>query len=260
MTQQKTKGYIIVGSGHKNFYSMAINCGESILDFCPEAKITIVTEERFLDGREKQFDNVILCDGHYRAKLWGMSQSPYDLTAYLDADMEIIHEDISNIFDEIEDSNCDMMFTPIKDSEAKYFVGTTWGQVTFKLNGGICVYDNTKQIVKDFVKEWDRRYKSQRADSKQEMFNTTEEKWWPLNDHGEYDYVNYPEELKHWDQFTLWWLINKEEKFKDIKIGEFEDYLRWNYYSTYNKDTTKPEDDIVIMHYSNAFDKWGDNL
>ena len=26
----------------------------------------------------------------------------------------------------------------------------------------------------------------------------------------------------------IWWLTNKEEKYKDLKVGIFDDDLRWN--------------------------------
>ena len=92
--EKQTKGFVVVASRNSNFYSYAINLIQSIKDYYPEALITLCTEERFLDGREEEADNVIFCDSHYRAKLWGMANSPYDITMYVDADMECEHEDI----------------------------------------------------------------------------------------------------------------------------------------------------------------------
>ena len=37
-----------------------------------------------------------------------MSQSPYDTTMYIDADCEIVHEDIATVFDELNGN--DMVF------------------------------------------------------------------------------------------------------------------------------------------------------
>ena len=91
------KGFIVVASRKNNFYIYAINLIESIKDFYPEVHVTLVTEERFLDGREDIADNIIFCDDHYRAKLWGMANSPYDITMYVDADMECEHEDIMTV-------------------------------------------------------------------------------------------------------------------------------------------------------------------
>lgn len=260
MKKQKTKGYVIVASAAKNFYLMALNLAESILDFYPEANITLVTEERFVDGRCSHL-NVIHCDGHYRAKLWGMSQTPYDITFYLDADMECEHEDISNVFDELGDN--DMMFTPLLEETDYAFNNRHFPGGSFKLNGGVCLYDKTKANVLDFIIEWDRRYRAQRADSQygdapEGMFDTTEKKWWPTKEDGTYDYDNYPINLSSWDQFTLWWLTNKEKEFKDLKIGIFDDWARWNYYTRYQESKKHNKNPIVIKHYSSGSPKWED--
>ena len=94
-------GYLVVASRKKSFYRLAINCLESLKDYYPDARCCLVTEEKFLDGREDIADDLIFCDNHYRAKLWGMANSPYDITMYIDADSEIEHEDIAIVFDEI---------------------------------------------------------------------------------------------------------------------------------------------------------------
>ena len=106
---EPTKGYVVVASRTKFFYVSAINLIESILDFHPEAKITLVTEERFLDKRSEVCDKIIFCDDHKRAKLWGMARTPYDITFYIDADTECEHEDIANVFDLLGDD--DIQFT-----------------------------------------------------------------------------------------------------------------------------------------------------
>ena len=48
-----------------------------------------------------------------------MSQSPYDLTMYIDVDCEIEHEDIKNVFDEINDN--DMVFHELDVRGKGYF-------------------------------------------------------------------------------------------------------------------------------------------
>ena len=108
MIKKPSKGYLVVASRKPNFYSLAINCIESIKDYYPDAKCCLVTEEKFLDGREDIADDLIFCDDHYRAKLWGMANSPYNITMYIDADSEIEHEDIATVFDEL--NNNDMMY------------------------------------------------------------------------------------------------------------------------------------------------------
>ena len=108
-----SKGFVTVASKRKQFIMGADNLKESILDYYPEAKITLFTEQRFIDDPECQtyfrdFDQVIATPaGTNREKMWGMANSPYDLTFYMDADIEIRHEDIKNVFDHLEDGKYD---------------------------------------------------------------------------------------------------------------------------------------------------------
>lgn len=237
---EKSKGYVLVASNKINFYKYAINLAESILDFHEDAKITLFTEEwMFEEIHRDLFDNVEWCSNHYRAKLEGMARSPYDLTAYLDVDMEVEHEDIKHIFDELGDY--DVMFSELTDDRSYVYAerdfDTPQGKAKFTLCGGIALYDMTKPIVREFMKDWDQLTKDQ-----------MDNRWWP---------EGYSDSLKSWDQFSLWWLTEKEDKYKDLKVGIFEDDLRWNYYNAFNWAITKPAKPVVIRHYSCGLDKDG---
>jgi len=237
---QKSKGYVLVASNKINFYRYAINLAESILDFYEDAKITLFCEPwMFEECHRDLFDNVEWCSSHYRAKLEGMARSPYDITAYLDVDMECEHEDIANIFDEL--GEYDVMLTELTDDRSYVYAErefeTPEGPRKFTLCGGIALFDNTKPIVKEFMKDWDQLTKDQMDD-----------KWWP---------EGYADSLKSWDQFSLWWLTEKEDKYKDLKVGIFEDDLRWNYYNAFNWAQTQPKGPVVIRHYSCGLEKDG---
>lgn len=249
---QPTKGYVIVASMDENFYSLAINLAESILDFYPEAKITLFTEERFVDSRAEQLDNVFFCDDHYRAKLYGIANSPYDITMYIDADAVCDHEDISTAFD-LLDGN-DMVFTPINKVNEWTFQSRYLNpdredeDYAFKLHGAICLFDSRNPLVKEFMCDWWEYY--------QKQFDDT---WWPSNDKGEWDTETYDRgRLKMWDQFTLWYLTNKEEKYQSLKIGIFEDWVRWNYQFQYDFKESMRIDNPIIRHMSAHCQKWRD--
>lgn len=249
MTQvEKSKGYIIVASHNHNFYVQAVYLAETILDYYPEAKITLVTEERFMDDRTEIFDKVIPCDDNYRAKLYGMTQTPYDVTFYIDADTFCEHEDISTIFDLLEDN--DLMFTPLnKENEyvfkSRYFNPEEPNEYrSMKLCGGVCLYDTTNPLVKDFIQDWWDYYNLQRSGE-----------WWPLDENGEKDFKNFNWENRFWDQFTLWRLTNEVDKYKDLKIGHLD--LRWNYYHKFLPDKTPLNNGpVVIRHFSSGVMKW----
>ena len=240
--QSKTKGYLVVGSTKFQFYKFAINLVESIKDYHPEAKVCLVTEERFLDGREKIADDLLLCGSGVREKLWGMANSPYDLTFYIDADAEVIHEDIAKVWDELGDN--DMVFTGLPEDRWYIFKDTEFPGGTFTLCGAVCLYDSSNQLVMEFMQDWHDYYVKQ-----------AERTWWPLNENGHFDFDLYPEQLGCWDQFTLWWLTEKVDKYKELKIGIFEDDLKWNYWALLDRIKHPMADDVVIHHLSCQADK-----
>jgi len=215
----------------------AINLAESLRDYYEDCNICLVTEERFLDGREEIADQVIHCDEHYRAKLWGMAKSPYDITMYIDADMECEHEDIRKVWDEMKDH--DMVFSALTDERSYIYAerdfDTPEGKEQFHLCGGVCLYDMTKPIVREFMNDWWELTRKQMNDE-----------WWP---------DGYADSLKSWDQFSLWWLTSREEKYKDLKIGIFDDDLRWNYYNAFNWAQTRPEGEVILRHFSAGLNK-----
>ena len=232
-----SKGYVVVASRKKFFYISALNLIESIREFYPDAKVCLVTEERFLDGREKIADEVVFCDNHKRAKLWGMAQSPWDITLYIDADTECEHEDIQYVFDELGDY--DVMFTGLPEERSYCYAELKFPGGQFELCGAVCLYDMRNPLVREFVNDW--------YDLTVRQYART---WWPKNEKGFEDTELYPETLKRWDQFSLWWLVNKEPKYKNLKVGIFEDDARWNFFSRYKyKHNKKP---VVIRHYSAA--------
>lgn len=237
----KNDGYLIVASKKYTFYAWAINLAEGIKDFYPEAQICLVTEERFLDGREKIADHIVFCDDNVRAKLWGMSQTPFDRTFYIDADCEILHEDIANVFDELGDN--DMMFTGLPEDRWYIFNDDPFPGGTFKLCGGVCLYRKTDRVIK-FMKDWYDLYNLHRVG-----------KWWPEDENGNPDYINFPQRLQQWDQFSLMWLTAHTDEFSDLKVEIFEDDLRWNYWAILCQVRHPMADNTVVYHLSCAADR-----
>ena len=245
---EPTKGYLIVASRKKFFYLSALNLIESILDFYPDAKCCLVTEEHFIDDRGRKLcDQIILCDDHKRAKITGMAKSPYDLTFYIDADTECEHGDIEKVFDLF--NGHDILFTglPVERHYCYaevYFEGArkpNGEPAGFELCGGVCLYDMRVPLVREFLDAWYELTVEQYAG-----------RWWPKDENGNEDLKNYPESFKRWDQFSLWWLTKKDERFKDLNVGIMEDDARWNFYSKYKEYLNHNKEPIVIRHYSSA--------
>jgi|TARA_B110000908_G_C10240835_1_gene445957 hypothetical protein len=244
MKKTPSKGFVIVASKNQNFYTYAVNLIESIRDYYPEAKICLVTEEHFLDDRADEADKIILCDDHYRAKLWGMAQSPWDITMYVDADMDCEHEDIAKVWDEMKDY--DMVFHALTPEREKYYAIREFaygsGTEKFTLCGGVCLYNSAKPLVREFMEDWFELYNKQQRDM-----------WRPEG----FNKEQFDRDLRHFDQTTLWWLTEKEEKYKDLKIGIFYDDIRWNYFTQYAYEGLKSIDGKppILRHYSGSLKK-----
>ena len=243
MPKKQSKGFVVVASRNVNFYKYACNLISSLRDFYEDANITLVTEPRFLDDNHEA-DNVIHCDNNYRAKLWGMAQSPYDITMYLDADMDCEHEDIVTVWDNMQDY--DLVFHELTKEREKFYAIRYFDyegrQEQFTLCGGVCLYRSENPLVMEFMDDWYDLFVRQHQNHwKPEGFN--ERQW--------------QEDLKHFDQTTLWWLTEKVEKYKDLKIGFFHDDIRWNYFTQYgyeglNSIEGKPP---ILRHYSGSLKK-----
>ena len=116
----KNNGFVYVASVNKQFYNAALHSAQSLLDFYPEAKITLFTHETWVCDEAREIFDQIITDGvpnHIRAKLWALSKSPYDTTLYIDCDTTIQSEEISEVFDLLGDN--DIIFTRNRPYNAK---------------------------------------------------------------------------------------------------------------------------------------------
>lgn len=251
--ENPSKGFITVATNKRQFLISAINLCESILDHYPDAKVTLFTDQLFVDTENlSMFDNVIVpppdkdmnASAGPREKMWAMANTPYDQTLYLDADIEIVHEDIEHVFDRLN-PDLDMCFVELKAETSKHFAMWEWGkgEIDHLTHcGGVCLYRSSNSLVREFMLDWYKIHLDMRFG------------------------MNIPEECKYlpkdflvWDQLTLWYLIWHHKKYKKLKWKYFEDNYRWNYYTSFgfNFDGTHNYGvvDPVVIHYSSWMDK-----
>lgn len=220
-------GYIYVATVRHDYYVAAKRSAESLLDFYPEAKITLFTLKEWVEDEDYEIFDKIITDipNHIRTKLWALSLSPYDITMYVDCDTYIQHEDISKVFGFLGDN--DIIFTRNRPYNAKITKLNDEEEMIWHC--GIFVYRKNIQTIK-LTNDWYDRYCEQIKPG--------------------FDISPYPQQARPWDTFTMWYLLNKTEHRDTIKVGEFpRPDARWNF-GTGQKPEELNGEDVVITHYT----------
>ena len=226
----KSNGFVYVATVRKAFYEAALHSAQSLLDFHPEAKITLFTHEPWVcDEAREIFDEIITDEvpNHIRAKLWALSKSPYDTTLYIDCDTLIQSEEISEVFDLLGDD--DILFTRNRSYNAKITKLSETEEMIWHC--GLFLYNT--ETTKDLMDCWYKWYLAQQDPS--------------------WDPSPYPEEVRPWDTFTMWNLLANGDF--DIKVGEFPSPdAKWNFVTGYKKEELMGEE-AVLMHYTISKDR-----
>lgn len=220
-------GFLIVASQLKEYLDSANYLANSIKDNYPEAHVTLFTTTALEKHADRDaFDIVIHEDvpNHVRTKLYALSKTPYtNLTAYVDADMECMHPDVSTIWDQIP-QECDILITKIRPYNGKI---AKWKNGEMIYHGGFFLY-RSNEPTKKFMERWWTDYYTQRSEP------------WP------YAEEEHPIALRPWDQFTFWKLMNIDKL--DINVQVFKDDARWNFVNGYFPNETK--NPIIFWHHT----------
>jgi len=221
----KSNGFVYVASVNKAFYQAALQSAQSLLDFFPEAKITLFTHEPWVCDEAREIFDHIITDGvpnHIRAKLWALAKSPYDTTLYVDCDTLINSEEISGVFDLLGDN--DILFTRNRPYNAKITKLSETEEMIYHC--GLFLYRT--ETTKDLMDSWYRWYLEQ-----------NDPRWDPSP---------YPEQVRKWDTFTMWNLLTNGNF--NVIVGEFpQPDAKWNFVTGYTQDELMGEE-AVILHYT----------
>lgn len=220
-------GFVYVASLRRGYYRAAKNSALSLLDYYPDAKITLFTHEDWVeDGDHDIFEKIITEDvpRHKRAKLWALNKTPYDLTVYMDCDTEVHHEDIQKIFDQISEDQ-DVIFTANRPYNAALTKLSDTEEMTEHC--GLFLYRNNEQTLNLMWQWWLQYLKQNEPD---------------------YDMQHYPKSAKQWDTFTMWKLLTYGNT--GVRAGRFPDPdARWNFIAGYKQEELKGQE-MVIYHYT----------
>ena len=220
-------GYLYVATVRHEYYIAAKTAAKSLLDFSPEAKITLFSLTEWVEEEDHEIFEHIRTDGpnHVRTKLWALAHTPYYKTMYVDCDTFIQHEDISTVFDYLGDN--DIIFTRNRPYNAKITKLNDTEEMIYHC--GIFVYKKTKN-TQSLMLDWYERYLEQIAPG--------------------FDPSPYSERVRPWDTFTMWYLLNKTEYKDTIKVGDFPSPdARWNFCMGQKPEELMGED-VIISHYT----------
>lgn len=250
MTEQTHKeGFLLVASMHPHYKNSAIQCIESLEDFYDDPKVMVACHPEWVEDFER-LDSVIKIVSEdfpisVRSKLWALQHTPFEKTCYLDADMEVVDEEIERVFDLLDDDH-DCAFTVIDP----------------KTGSSTAIYreDGENEIRDNFVEKHLRYHggfflwwNNDKHPNAQKAMNL----WWPeyLNINANPNFWQEHPEIyfknRAWDQFTWWWIHQK--LVPDLKIQEVEnnnkfEMLRWNW-NHYMTDSSHGGLDPIIKHH-----------
>ena len=220
-------GFLLVASRTKEYVSIANFSAGSIKDQYPDSHITLVVPEKLKNFVDYDVFDLVITDNvpdHLRTKLYALSKTPYtNLTVYVDADMECRHKDVQNIWNEMPE-DVDILITKIRPYNGKI---SKWPNGELIHHCGFFMYRNNEHVLK-FMKQWWQDYQTQ------------VHKTWP------YKKEEHPIELKPWDQFTFWKLLNVDKL--PVNVAFFNDDARWNFVNGYLLSETK--NPIVFYHHT----------
>lgn len=221
-------GFLLVASVTEDYVRSANYAAASIKDFYPDAHVTLFVPPELRKYADEETFDIIVSDNdvpdHTRTKLYALSRTPYkNLTVYVDADMECMHEDVQNIWNEMPD-DCDILITKIRPYNGKI---SRWATGEMIYHGGFFMYRSNERTL-EFMSRWWTDYHKQRAEP------------WP------YDESQIPKTLRPWDQFTFWKLMNIDKM--DVNVQVFEDDARWNFVNGYY--LTENKSPIVFYHHT----------
>lgn len=241
------RGFLIVATCHAMYKNSALSLIDSLDEYYPECKIMVVCPEEWREEFEQYTQVVeIRCDGpdERRTKLWALQHTVFEKTCYLDADMEVVSDEIQNVWDLLDDEH-DMAFTVINPrygaSTAIYSEDGDNGirdnniEKHLRYHGGFFLWwhndDHLNSI--EAAKLWWTQWNN---------INKSDEFW---EDNQQYYRMN-----KGWDQFTLWHICRidlPELKIQEIAGGLNPESMKWNCSTFYVEELGDVSP--VILHY-----------
>ena len=230
MTKTHKEGFLLVASMHPYYKNSAIQCIESLEDYYDDPKVMVACHPEWVEDFERLDSVVKIVSDDFpisvRSKLWALQHTPFEKTCYLDADMEIVDEEIERVFELLDDDH-DCAFTVIDPM-------TGSSTAIYTEDGDNQIRDNFKEKHLRYHGGFFLWWNNDKHPNAQKAMNL----WWTeylnINCNDKF-WAEHPEiyfKNRAWDQFTWWWIHQK--LIPDLKIQEVENndkfkMVRWNW-------------------------------
>tara|TARA_R110002074_G_scaffold398258_1_gene589863 strand:+ start:2046 stop:2912 length:867 start_codon:yes stop_codon:yes gene_type:complete len=258
-TVSETRGYLLVATLSYAYYEGLRSCVESLKDEVPHAKVAVFAHEEWITDSDRELFDYVFAPApvHCRAKLWALDKSPFDVTAYLDADSLVISPEIEEVFDHMEAAGpeVDLMMTENRpyNSKVVYFQDADQnnGEARelfhydpdhiklyregkahkFRWHCGMLVYRKNDKTQK-LWSEWVRYYR---------LHNETE---------NHIGIAPYPVSLAYWDTFAFWRLIHEQNGELGVNIKRLPNDAKYNFVTGYKETEIKSGHSKAVLHYT----------
>ena len=223
----QNNGFLYVATLDKKYLKLANHSVRTLKEQYPQAHATLFTHFFWKDEASEHFDNVVIDDIpiHPRTKLLACGRTPYDITLYLDADTEIVHPDICEVFKELDkDKDMAIARTLCYTSNCK----DVFEEGMLHDHCGVLLYHRNPKTL-DFFKDWwrlDVRARSGDKDLPHKNF--------------------YDPEYRGFDMWSFFYLTHYTNWKHKLKRQELD--IRWNYLRNWAK-RTETNHEIVVEHF-----------
>ena len=96
------EGFLLVASMHSHYKNSAIQCIESLEDYYDDPKVVVACHPEWVEDFERLDSVIKVVSDDFpistRSKLWALQHTVFEKTCYLDADMEVVDEEIGRVF------------------------------------------------------------------------------------------------------------------------------------------------------------------
>ena len=264
MIPKESRGYLIVATLSKSFYTGAVECIKSLKDEVPDAQVAFFTHEMYVKDEDRHlFDHLFTpAPVHNRAKLWALPMSPFEYTTYLDADSFVCSDEIEEVWEHLDNAgdDVDVLMSENRPYNAKVVLFQDshqnngearelnhWDQdhINLALEGKAHIFrwhcgmftwrknDRTQKLWKEWLRYYRNHNESTDGSGRRDKSGVDP----------------YPRSLAYWDTFAFWRVLHEQPDL-NINIQRMPKDAKYNYVTGYKETELRYGEEYAVFHYT----------